>query len=207
MSALDISRLNLSEKDIEEWIYQNPEGFGQQILGCGPIRQWIGRQYTLPSGIADLIGVGRSGRAIVIEVKNVPINKAALTQVIRYEHDVGQILSNYAAYHNQGGKAVVITCLVGTDIDQQTLIEADALGIHIYLFQPILNLELWSPGHVYTSDYWEEASNIAERPEWRIFGPTYEETGYTDVPGHGCQVLDDFIAKRQKETDEWQRGE
>lgn len=30
---IDISRLNLSEKDIEDWLYENPDALGEDYLG------------------------------------------------------------------------------------------------------------------------------------------------------------------------------
>lgn len=168
---IDISRLNLTEKDIEDWLYENPSSI-TTTWGC--VTEWIGRQYHLPSGIADLIGATDGGIVVLIEVKNVPINKAALTQVCRYAADLLDILQWRYDYPNPDlrGLSYIEKIIVGPSIDDQTLTEAGALDIDIHEFTLSLGVDL---GEVsFTSEVTDRLSmqyrEIAHRPEWDRFG-------------------------------------
>lgn len=126
---IDISKVNLLEKDIEDWLYAHP-GVVSRRYENDAIDKWIGRQYNLPSGVADLIGVRGSGRLVVIEVKNVAINKAAILQVCRYADDLKYIVSHRANYPYvaAGGEPQIEMVVVGPSIDSQTFTEAQAVG-------------------------------------------------------------------------------
>jgi hypothetical protein len=158
---IDINRVNLLEKDIEDWLYQNPGVI--KVNGAGHVTKWLGRQYELPSGIADLVGVMENHSLAVIEVKNVPINKAAVLQVIRYGHDLSAI-----ATHAIDGATGVLCILIGPSIDDQTFTEASACYVEVITFAPKLtlgfrNLE-WSEDYLKAlSDRYE---TIAYGNEW-----------------------------------------
>lgn len=168
---IDISRLNLSEKDIEDWLYENPN---RVTTTWGIVTEWIGRQYHLPSGIADLIGVTDGGMVVLIEVKNVPINKAALTQVCRYAADLTAILYWRFDYPNPElrGLSHIEKIIVGPSIDDQTFTEAVALDIDIHEFSVSLVLDLgvtrWTQGT--TEMLSKRYREIAHQPEWDRFG-------------------------------------
>lgn len=184
---IDISRVNLLEKDIEDWLYANPQSLDQSYEE-NPIVNWIGRQYQLPSGIADLIGVRQDRKVVVVEVKNVPINKAAVLQVCRYTDDVKHILTSrmdYPHIHNWNEPAVEMV-LVGPSIDDQTFMEACAVNVQTFVFSAQLTLDI-GPMQ-WTSDYRNKVSDqvdeIATRHEWGIFGMTIREhikLSYADV--------------------------
>jgi hypothetical protein len=170
---IDISRLNLSEKDIEDWLYEHPEVI-KCAFGTPPITSWFGRQYSLPSGIADLIGVRADGKMVVIEVKNVAINKAAVLQVCRYASDLEEIAGYRMGYPDTQNweKAVVERVLVGPGIDTQTFYEAIALNIGVWVFAARLSLDIsklyWDKGQEDTHRH--KHGSIAEQPEWSIYG-------------------------------------
>lgn len=175
---IDISRVNLLEKDIEDWLYENP---GSMPSGnfSGAITKWIGRQYAMPSGIADLIGVRENGMVVVVEIKNVPINKAAVLQVCRYQNDLKYIIDERMDYLHMttSHEPLVEMVLIGPSIDGQTFAEAQAVGVMVYRFGVSFTLEVdkldWDDEH------WkrirEQHSEIAARPEWDIFGTTCAE--------------------------------
>lgn len=181
---VDISRVNFLEKDIEEWLYENPDKLtdGDSCLYWdteNPMAKWIGRQYQLPSGIADLIGVRENGLLVVVEVKNVPINKAAVLQVCRYADDLKYIVSYRMDYPHKAsdGEPQIQMILVGPSIDDQTFIEAQSIGIRILQFSVELNLNM--AGLNLTREYREKVDeqhiSIAARPEWEMYGLTIDE--------------------------------
>lgn len=175
---IDISRLNLLEKDIEDWLYENPNAlpapFNENL-----ITEWIGRQYALPSGIADLIGIREDKRVVVVEIKNVAINKAAVLQVCRYHSDLQFIVSSRMDYPHtlDWGEPIIDKILVGPSVDNQTFCEAQAVGVEVVIFSANLTLDLsrlrWS--HEHSNEVTEQRNAIAERPEWAIFGITIDE--------------------------------
>lgn len=172
---IDISRVNLLEKDIEDWLYENPSGLPESYAH-GAITKWIGRQYTLPSGIADLIGVHEDGMLVVVEVKNVPINKAAVLQVCRYQDDLKYIVSERVGYPHlkHDNEPEIEMVLVGPSIDGQTFSEARAVGVTTYQFTAKVTLDInrlsWNDDH--RAKVRVQHAEIAARPEWEIFGLT-----------------------------------
>lgn len=183
---IDLSKVNLLEKDVENWIYENPDQFSCDGSTCGPIERWIGRQYTLPSGIVDLIGVNSKGYLVIIEVKNVPITKAALTQVTRYATDIAIILARHTKYqHRSAGLPIISTCVVGTEIDRQTFMEACAMAIDIVTFQPVVELAFATPPNIFIPDYYARLAEIGHRPEWQLLGARLSESAANEVDSDG----------------------
>lgn len=177
---MDINRVNLLERDIEDWLYENPT-----ILNVtwrkNPIVRWIGRQYTLPSGIADLIGVCENGMLVVVEVKNVAINKAAVLQVCRYADDLKYIVSGRSGYPHirpDNNEPFIQMVLVGPGIDDQTFTEARAVGVRVFQFSATLHLDVssltWTSEHFGSVRAQQEL--IAARPEWDMYGLTIGES-------------------------------
>lgn len=166
--------LNLSERDIEDWIYDNPGALNLRIAG------WIGRQYKLPSGIADLIGYRDDHVVVVIEVKNVPINKAALTQVARYTYDVQDIVGDFRDYPGlvDWQRPYVQMVLAGPSIDEQTALEAEAMGIDLVIFEVALRMRLTRLAPTDIVDRGISLSGFSERPEWAVLGrKAWDEKG------------------------------
>lgn len=176
---IDISRLNLSEKDIEDWLYANPDALGTGYAGGRVIERWIGRQYSLPSGIADLIGVDEYNYAVVVEVKNVPINKAAVLQVCRYASDVSDIVGVRDGYFKKHSADPfrVKKMLIGPSIDNQTFDEATACDARVVLFGVNLRLSL-TDLEINSEQYsrrQQQLNSISLRDEWSIFGRHYSD--------------------------------
>lgn len=135
MTDIDPRKVNLSEKDIEDWIEVNPDCFG--------IYEWIERQYPIPSGKADLFGMDQHGNAVVIEVKNIPLTSDAVAQVCRYAHDVRLALDKAGKYGVEVRKF-----LVGKrPEDRAVLFEAAALNVEMYFFGVELHLDVFGPWH------------------------------------------------------------
>lgn len=199
---IDISRVNLIEKDIEDWLYENPDAL-YGTFGVGAIENWIGRQYQLPSGIADLVGVRQDRMLVVIEVKNVPINKAAVLQVCRYAEDLKHIVAWRMEYPHKrdDDEPVIEMILVGPSIDDQTFNEATALGIRVFSFSVQLDLDLsrvrWTQEH--REKVTDQQISIAARPEWIIYGLTLEEN--LERRENQSELADNELESGTEETD------
>jgi hypothetical protein len=172
---IDASKANLLEKDIEDWLFENPGALGWKY-STSPIVKWIGRQYALPSGIADLIGVRENGMLVVVEIKNVAINKAAVLQVCRYQNDLKHIVSERVGYPHttDNSEPIIEMLLVGPSIDTQTFMEAQAVNVNFYQFSVELSLDIssmsWNSEHY--NNIREQYTQIASKPEWEIYGAT-----------------------------------
>lgn len=175
---VDISRVNLLERDIEDWLFENPQELPAPYSD-NPIVRWIGRQYQLPSGIADLIGLRADKKLVVVEVKNVPINKAAVLQVCRYTEDLKFIVSNRMDYPHErdGHEPLIEMILVGPSIDDQTFVEARAVGVRVLTFSAQLVLSVGELGFTRSQldKVRKQYDDISERSEWEIYGQTYME--------------------------------
>ena len=194
---IDISKVNLLEKDIEDWLYENPGAIPSGVSwNQGRIERWIGRQYILPSGIADLVGLRENKRVVVVEVKNVPISKAAVLQVCRYQNDLKHIVGNRMDYPHKRdyNEPLIDMILIGASIDSQTLAEAKAVGIEVMTFSATVTLDIsrigWS--REYNEQVIAQQDTISARSEWAIFGMTIEEdieqASHSNVVLNGTEI-------------------
>jgi len=67
--------------DLEQWIKDNPNILGQDIL-------IIGEQISTKSGPLDFLGIDRSGNTVIIELKRGRVPREALIQAIDYASDI-----------------------------------------------------------------------------------------------------------------------
>lgn len=174
---IDPRKVSLSEKDIEDWLYENPEVISTHTFH---VHEWIARQYKLPSGIPDLLGVDQHNHLVVVEVKNVEINKAAILQVCRYALDLQEIAANrleYPAYYssddgNNGLPPFVRKVVVGPSIDGQTFYEAVACDVSPLTFETSLQLTVlpmrWTSD--YLSNRTQAIEELARGAEWARYG-------------------------------------
>jgi hypothetical protein len=151
------NKVHLAERDIEDYLFENP---GSVIAGSfAPVTRWLYRQYKLPSGIADLIGITVNGDIVVVEVKNVAIDASALTQVSRYAYDIdlmidAMICRQSIDKYRDGAprfclgetfkRPVIFKVVIGRSIDNKTMYEAEALHVHAMCFHVELSLETFS---------------------------------------------------------------
>ncbi len=148
--VIDPSKVNLCEKDIEDYLYGNPGSVDLHIHG--PVERWVKRQFRVPSGIIDLLGVTGERTIVVVEVKNVPIDLSALAQVSRYALDVRNI-KDYIFFGLGETDWVIdpqiIKVVAGKSVDAKVMLEAESMGIHIITFDISLSI---SASHVVWSD-------------------------------------------------------
>ena len=115
------------ERDIEDYLWTHPTAL---VGSWGPddyVEDWIDRQVCVPTGRIDLLGLMRSRRIAIIELKRAEITGAALLQLRRYAADVMDIFQTRDAI---GLELIVI----GGDITTPTLRLATALEISAYSY-------------------------------------------------------------------------
>ena len=144
---VDPSKVNLSEKDIEDWLFENP---GSISIYGHTIEGWIGRQIHVPSGIIDLLGYHTFGenriQLVVVEVNNVEFSQSAILQVCRYAHDIENgvysiELDNGLSISDIATKVVIAKGIV-TD---QLLYEANSVNVSLISFS--VNFEISTGGN------------------------------------------------------------
>ena len=149
---VDPKKVNLAEADIEQWLFDHPE----KVTYSGHIQKWVGRQFKVPSGIIDLLGIDQDGDYIVVEVNNTEITAEALTQVSRYAKDIEEIIHTLEDWYNK--EWYVMKLIIGKgEITNEIQFEADALDIGLISFRVQMDLDLggrWS----WTAEYKEKLS-------------------------------------------------
>lgn len=137
MATIDRKYVNIPERAIEDWLFDNPTSV-RTFDGCF-VERWIARQFKVPSGIIDLLGFCDDGSAIVVEVKNESPTSSALTQVKRYASDIANVIMKIPNHNLLPVKMTV----VGADgMSDQLLFEADAMEVAIMSYEVSLELEL-----------------------------------------------------------------
>lgn len=176
-------KVEYTEKDIEDWLFYHPKYIGSDNLRDLNIVKWIGRQYNLPSGIADLIGLSEDGALVVVEVKNAPINKAALAQITRYRQDLIYIAERFVDYPRYSDRMPkVYAVLFGPSIDLQTHFDAYAMHITVMCFEVRVWVDCASMDYRindHREQWLGEIDHVATRPEWEVLGsrrPSFEQT-------------------------------
>ena len=130
-TVVDLNRggVGIDEGIVQQWLHERPDIIHGE--GLEPVRHWIGWQYRLPNGIADLIGMQAGGNLSLIEVKRLRIQRADISQVLRYVGGVEQMLKR---------PAVIDPILVGSGIGWAILEEARAAGVKVFSYHVIGNL-------------------------------------------------------------------
>lgn len=172
MNEIDPKKVNLFEKDIEDWLFDNPDTLG--------VHKWLGRQYQVPSGIIDLWGISIGGAAIVVEIKNVEIDEAAVLQVCRYAADIEAVI-----YKRSGCKfqPYVNKYVIGKgSVSNSVQYGADAVGVRLFNFEVHLSLVVkgpwsWTREKRNTDNSLRETISLSDDFEWidQIKTPEEEE--------------------------------
>lgn len=125
---VDPNKVNLAEKDIEDWLWENPTTLFEGV-------KWLGRQIVVPSGIIDLLGYFNDSdcdclRPIVIELKNTEFTQASILQVCRYAADINSAIDSLPGWDNEVAKVVIAKGAPSA----QLLYEADAVDVSLCTF-------------------------------------------------------------------------
>lgn len=157
---IDPGRVGIKEKDIEDFLWENPSAASTVRT---IIDHWIGRQFEVPGGIIDLLGVTDDNRLVVVEVKNVAIDASALTQVSRYAFDILQVANDI--YCEKDSEMVtppiVHKIVIGRGIDNKTMYEAMSLGIQVIEFDVRVSLGINTSSVRWTEAFvWERSNKL-----------------------------------------------
>jgi hypothetical protein len=186
---VDPSKVNLAEKDIEDWLYENPDKlrFGWGI--SHNVKEWVGRQVKVPSGIIDLLGIFTSSNRtgfVIVEIKNTEFTQSSILQVCRYASDIQNIALDYSIETNDRFFDDVCKVVVAKGKpSNQLMFEANSVNVQLVNF--FVNYEMFfDEGYEFTSEFKKENKNIIdnlkESKDFRKYIDDY-------VPG----VIEDFI--------------
>lgn len=186
---IDISRLNLSEKDIENYLWEHPDEIGYNSRS-GPgayVTHWIGRQIEVPSGIIDLLGVLSTGQPVVVEVKNVPLEGRAVAQVVRYTHD---IYCTVSSRYNKCAGDTVKSILIGTSIDNKTTHECIASKVIPMVFSSTMSLEITQIefNREYEGQIWDKRYSLSKSPIFSVLDSFYAKPERLNVPSEYLEM-------------------
>lgn len=127
-------QVNLSENDIENHLFANPELVNTEFVR---VTRWLKRQYHVPSGVIDLLGVTDGDGIAVVEIKSVEITGDAVLQVKRYAFDIDEVL------RAEGVRTLCcMPILIGPSIRDQVLLDCEACGVVVLLYQPRVSLAI-----------------------------------------------------------------
>jgi len=178
-------KINLAEKDIEDWLYENPTkldlGFNRSI------KKWIGRQVQVPSGRIDLLGIYEfSGHTalVVVEIKNVEFSQSAILQVCRYAFDLESISSDYSyRTENRISDQVIKIVIARGTPSNQLLQEAESVNVRLMSFDVSFELSISGEWAFNRDVYKQNKEQLDKIAESNIF----------------TQLLDDEVPENIKE--------
>lgn len=182
---IDPSKINLAEKDIEEYLWQHP-----RIVSSAHwrVERWLKRQFRVPSGIIDLLGVSSDGNFVVVEIKNTPIDGRAVAQVCRYAHDIYCVIDTVAAVEPDLLDLVCIKVVIGPSLEDVTLAECEACDVEPFCFTVRFHIDIgtviWSPEHL----HWRDAEYMALSEDDDLVGVM---KGY--LQQHVCQTIESEV--------------
>ena len=186
---VDPSKVNLAEKDIEDWLYENPEKlrFGWGI--SHNVKEWIGRQIIVPSGIIDLLGIFTSHNRtgfVVVEIKNTEFTQSSILQVCRYASDIQCIALDYSVETNDRFFDDVYKGVVAKgEPSNQLMFEANSVNVQLLNFY--VNYEMvFDEGYEFTSEFKKENKNIIDNLK-------YSKDFRKYIDDYVPDVIEDFI--------------
>lgn len=132
----------LLERDIEDALYNHPRLF-PMVDHTFRLNRWLARQYSVPSGIIDLLGLLDNDLVpeksiAVVELKRGRIDAQAIAQVCRYAGDI-EAIQNVIA-NRYGAMTIwnkVVKVIVGQSVDHKTLLSASALNIQLLKYDSV----------------------------------------------------------------------
>lgn len=122
---VDPKHINISEKDLEDYLFENP-CLVKMPYTESPVREWIGRQFHVPNGIIDLLGITEGNEVVVIELKNTSFTSGHITQVCKYASNIESVLMVAGAYSEP------YKLLIGPyEPTNEIIAEADSVDVYI----------------------------------------------------------------------------
>lgn len=190
-----IDRVSLSEKDIEDYLFDNPESVSFYAERDGynfRVARWIGRQVCVPSGIIDLLGVTEQGVTVVVEVKLGAIDGKAISQCARYAEDLkvvfGHVRNSYGSHRNMH----IFKLVIGSSIDKTAIFECYATGTCWIEFSPTLSLSFGRSD--FSDEYYKSISET--------YLSLANENAFVSVYGEWDAYCDNCVAESRREKAE-----
>ena len=149
-----------TEATLEHMLFKNPS---QLCIGWNgrPVERWLARQYAVPSGIIDLLGIVRDENnrpiPVVVELKNRPLKSEDIAQVLRYSADINEILLCLAVGKliSQIDDAIMVLIGRGAPLNK-VLFEANAANVYVHSFE--INQTLEVSGHYFWEKDFEDSN-------------------------------------------------
>jgi hypothetical protein len=112
-------------EDLEAWIASEPSILGSDIV-------LIGRQVATQSGPLDLLGIDKTGNAVIIELKRDRLPREVLAQAIDYASDVAtwsveRLSEECAKYHGKSLDDILSDTFDDVDIENLTINEGQRI--------------------------------------------------------------------------------
>ena len=123
--------MNQRERDIESLLYSRPDLLPPLWFSGGGVSRWLARQYSVPSGRIDLLGIAEFSdhkSLVVVELKSGMIDSRAVAQVCRYANDLQHILDAICSRVDgllTEADSTVHKVLIGESVDRKTYFEAE----------------------------------------------------------------------------------
>lgn len=192
---IDPNKVNLSEADIESWLYENPSKL-VLVPSYSYVKRWVARQMVVPSGRIDLLGITNNGLPVVVELKNVPIDSAALAQVCRYAYDI----ENIGDFRRECIKVVIGKGGIGKSV----MHEAEAMGVWAFSFDVHLSASLSS--WKFNDEYLKKCKGIAEQIRASgildVFSEVEQEKAKPESSEEIPDAFKDFLDRRENPSEE-----
>lgn len=167
---IDPSKIHLSEKDIEDWLWKNPEQIRFGYHSDYIVKEWVGRQVRVPSGVIDLLGIyDNEGLSsfVVVEVKNVSFSQSAILQVCRYGQDIRSMLLLNPENITTKAYSRVAKIVIGTGVpNDQLIFEARASSVELINFDVGFYCFLsgtWNFKKEVFDNYYSDLKNLSEK--------------------------------------------
>lgn len=173
--------IRYSEKDIEDWMWNNPDEFYY-------VDGWLGRQMELGNGgRLDLLGYksyANIGCALVlVELKSNPIKIDDILQVVKYRYFLKEMLDMVNIQNLQ-----ITTIVIGTDRRIHRDMLETARTLDVFLFDASINkddeIKIGKHPWRFTYDYYEEITN---KSKWLINEGRYEKL-FSVLARNGVQI-------------------
>lgn len=138
--------MRYNEQDIEDWLWENPQAVPF-------VDRWVARQFVIPSGRIDLLGVAKYDKhPVIVEVKRDAITDKALAQVCRYAADFYDAALLLAEHYSVISCSTfeqrnIIKIVVGTGVaGKNTMRAAQGMGVFLVGVSPALSFDTvrWS---------------------------------------------------------------
>jgi len=162
---VDPRKVNLAEADIEEYLWKNPGelGFGHPRVY---VHRWLKRQYRIPNGVIDLLGVTADGILVVVEIKNTPTEAQAITQVKQYAFDIDNVNRTVSDGHFRP----CVPLLIGTSMNEVVFRECEACGVFVKVFRVSFSLNIldmdWQQEYMDKRD--DQYAELAQDKEFAV---------------------------------------